>query len=375
MTVCLCVSLTGCMGVIQEFNLYKDGSGTLKTSMGYTEEGLMLMQQMEQGEGVGELDLSSYAKFEYNGVPYYGEVQEVPFDSIDTLNQSSVVKDAGILQFSQNEAGDFLVTATIPEQEQGEQEALPEDPVTEEEQAAEELLKTMAAVYQLSFPYPVTQTAGPSQGVTIDGHHLKLDLMVMGEEVEAGTVFAFVAGQSAKAICFDDVNRDDWFYPAVMSLANGGLVLGVSDHLFDPEGTLTYAQFCQIVARAKHLKTGEAEQYWAYHAIASCIEAGYLLDRGEITEENYDIPIPRQAAVSGMYLARKDRLTNKSDLTAADIPDYQEIADEYKDNVLAAYQFGITKGVDEAGTFLPARSLTRGEICQLFYNLNWVSAQ
>ena len=35
----------------------------------------------------------------------------------------------------------------------------------------------------------------------------------------------------------------------------------------------------------------------------------------------------------------------------------------------------ITKGVDEMGTFLPKKSLTRAEVCQLFYNLNWSSAE
>ncbi len=372
-TVCLCVSLTGCMAVVQEFTIQEDGSGTITVAMGYTEEGWQLLQQMEQmeqeqGEPVSEINLEDYTAFQYNGVTYYGEVAQESFDSLTALNQNSAIQDVGIFAFSENEDGDIVLTMTVSEQAE-------EEPVAEEDAMTEEMLESMVVVYQFNFPYPVVQTAGPAHGVTITDNQLKLDCMAIDQNGESGTIYTFVSGKSANTIQFDDVKQDDWFCPAVMSLAKGGLVLGVSDNLFDPEGTLTYAQFCQILARAKNLKTGEANGYWAYDAIDSCVKEGYIISLGEITEENYDVAIPRQAAVSGMYLAKKDSLANPINLSNADIPDYEEISAEYKDNVLAAYQFGITKGVDEIGTFLPQRSLTRAEICQLFYNLNWVSAQ
>ncbi len=370
--VCFCVSLTGCMASVQELTIREDGSGTIRIALGYTEEGLTLIQQMEQeqGEPASEINLEDYTVFQYDGVTYYGEVIQESFDTIEELTQHSVIQDVGLSQLSENEKGDIVLMVTMPEQEQAEEEM-----VTEEDAMEEELLKTLVVVYQFHFPYPVVQTAGPVQGVVIDGNQLKLDLMEMDQNIEPGASLTFVAGRSAKTIQFDDVKQDDWFYPAVMSLANGGLVLGVSDRFFDPEGTLTYAQFCQILARAKNLQSGEANGYWAYHAIASCVKEGYIFDLGDITEANYDVAIPRQAAVAGMYLARKGNGGQNLDLTSANIPDYAEIAPEYRENVVAAYQMGITRGVDEKGTFLPNRSLTRAEICQLFYNLNWAAAQ
>ena len=101
------------------------------------------------------------------------------------------------------------------------------------------------------------------------------------------------------------------------------------------------------------------------------VKAGYIVDRGEITPENYNVAIPREAAVAAMYIARPSNVKIVKKLTAEDIPDYADIAPEYQENVLKAYTCAITTGVDANRTFLPKNSLKRGEVCQLFYNLNW----
>ena len=49
------------------------------------------------------------------------------------------------------------------------------------------------------------------------------------------------------------------------------------------------------------------------------------------------------------------------------------ISDKYKALILQAYNSGITTGVNEQLKFSPKNKLTRGQVCQLFYNVNWTT--
>ena len=52
---------------------------------------------------------------------------------------------------------------------------------------------------------------------------------------------------------FEDVTEDDWFYPYVSTAYRYGIINGVSENLFDPYGTLTHEQAAVILARAARL--------------------------------------------------------------------------------------------------------------------------
>ena len=380
--VLLCTLLTGCMGVVGEIALNEDTTGTIKVSVGYTEEGLELMGSAEGAEGTASTE--ELTAFTYNGHTYYGEVEEAAFSSLQELNEalntsSEEAEETGndneiTFLVEQNKDGTFVLTVTVEVLATEEPIEEPTDPETQT--MIDELLAQMTVAYEFTFPTAVTQTEGPTKGVTIDNNLLILDTIAMKEGIDKITcVFTTSAAASEPLeIAFDDVNKPAWYYDAVMALAKGGLVAGMGNNLFAPEGPLTYAQFCQILARAKGLPTGAANDYWAFNAIESCLDAGYIQDRGPVTAENFDAVIPREAAVSAMYLAKKDTLTAGGTVTATDIPDYEEISDVYKENVLAAYNSGITSGMDELKTFSPQGTLTRAQVCQLFYNLNWTSA-
>ncbi|MBQ1935929.1 MAG: S-layer homology domain-containing protein [Clostridia bacterium] len=380
--VLLCTLLTGCMGMVGEVTLNEDATGTIKVSLGYTEEGLELMSS---AEGEGEpISTEGMTAFTYNGNTYYGEVQEAQFASLQELNEmlQSTEESAGetgddsdvTIFVEQNKDGSFVLTVTVEALSTESINDEPADPETEE--LMNRLLEQMTVAYEFTFPTAVTQIEGPTQGVTIDKNLLILDTIAMKTDTGKITCVFTNSKDAVKpsVITFDDVDQPAWYYDAVMALAEGGLVAGMGNNLFAPEGSLTYAQFCQILARAKGLPTGAANDYWAYNAIESCLDAGYIQDRGPVTAENFDAVIPREAAVSAMYLAKKETLTVNGIVTASDIPDYASVSDVYKENVLAAYNCGITSGMDELKTFNPQGTLTRAQVCQLFYNLKWTSA-
>lgn len=386
MALC-CSLLTGCMGTIIDVKVNADGSGTMVLSAGMTKEGLAMMSGVENPEDV---DLTGLTAFTYNGVTYYGEVGTEKFANLDEFNgllksedmeENTNGVDSGDISLVQNKDGSFTLTL-IATAETGNTDDMEESAESQAIDPAmvEAMLKEFAIVESFEFPSEVKQIAGPTGGITIKGNKLTIDLMKL-DTVESGEVkYVFTTGEVDESevvkqpITFKDVKKGAWYYDAVMAMADGGLVLGVGNDMFNPEGLLTYAQFCQILARADNLETGAKDGYWAYYAVESCIAEGYILDRGAITPKNYDVPITREAAVAAMYKARPVDLKKPNvELHEKDIPDFDTISDVFKSDILEAYRQGITNGMDSNRTFNPFGVLTRAQVCQLFYNLDWTT--
>ena len=291
--------------------------------------------------------------------------------------------------------GNFIFTISNAKETINAEAMLPTDSESQNEMTEEDMkafLEQFAIVLKFSFPYDVIQLSGPTDGITIENNLLTIEALKMSTDVNPDTVFKFKATKSAgsssvtedeetpvtpvvTAPTFTDVPEDKWYHKAVTALAQGGLVAGVGDNKFNPEGTLTIAQFCQILARAKNRATGTDENgYWAGIAIYECVDMGYIISNGDITPENYNVPITREAAVAAMYLASQANFLNATPkgIKLEDIPDNAQISEVYKEHIVDAYNFGITNGNDDKLTFNPQGSLTRAQVCQLFYNLDWV---
>ena len=177
---------------------------------------------------------------------------------------------------------------------------------------------------------------------------------------------------------FTDVKDGAWYFDAVVAMKNGRLINGYGDGTFGPDDYITYAQFCQILSNYKKFTKMDDSDYWGYSAVAQCKEHKYIEDRGDITSGNYDVPMTREAAVSAMVRAVHDsslEITDTNKFTSNDIPDYNSISSVYADEVLEGYRLGITTGMDSSHTFYPKGTLTRAQVCQLFYNLDWTTVE
>lgn len=394
MLVLLCVTLTGCMGTIFEVNINEDCSGTLVLSTGLTKQGIETLEGMSEGE-----KYEYESTFDYNGKTYYGEIQTQKFETIDELmkllsDNSEMDTESNNFVIEKDAEGNFIFTLTNPKATINAEAMVPTDSESQEEMTEEEMkafLEQFAIVLKFKFPYDVVQLSGPADGITIENNVLTLDALKMTSDATTDTIFKFKAtkqsGNSSTPEVdetpvppvvttpnFTDVPEDKWYHKAVTTLANGGLVAGVGDNKFNPEGTLTIAQFCQILARAKNRATGADENgYWAGIAIYECVDMGYIVSNGDITPENYNVPITREAAVAAMYLASQANFLNATPkgIKLEDIPDNNQISEVYKEHIVDAYNFGITNGNDDKLTFNPQGSLTRAQVCQLFYNLDW----
>ncbi len=387
-----CGLFSGCMSVESGAVLNADGTGAYAMRSGMTEESLLMMAMLsgvETEEAALEMVAELKTQFEpvkINEEIYYTTTKTEEFTNLDELNELLSSGEQGLL-FHSNDDG-TLGLSYLPSEESASQmvgldEATRKEMLESGETTEEEMLEFMRGIvmtFDFEFPGKVKQVSGPNTGIEISENALHINMMALllpvfeGKEVEVGSCEFVIEGVNAtvsapvEKTVFSDVSEDAWYYDAVMLMSDMGVVNGVGDGLFMPEGTLTYAQFCQILAKQMGVEVGSENGYWAEKAVAACVELGLIDNRGSFISENYDVPITREAAIAGMYRAVESAEAVK-DLTDADIPDFAEIDAKFQEDVLNAYRIGILSGVDDKGTFLPKKNLTRAEICQLFYNI------
>lgn len=388
--ILMCMTLTGCFSSMGTININEDGSGTLELYFGVEKEMLKSLSEMEGAEtSTIPTDLQ---EFTYNETVYCGETVKESFKNIDELNSkftdsldqdTEEAVDTGSFKFIKNSDNSItLEFSTTPET--GNVKSYEQNLAVEADpELAKLVTEKMVMTFTFTFPSNVTQTSGKNNGITIDGSKLVLDVLKMDNAVAQKYVFTTSKTATPTTTTeippsntkFVDVNVGDWYYDAVTAMAEGGLVSGVGNDAFKPNGTLTYAQFCQILARAKNLQTGSSQGgYWAGMAIEQCIDEGYILSRGEISSKNYDVPITREAAISAMFLAKQASLfLPLHNYTPDMIPDFTSISKDYQENILKAYNYGITSGIDEKLTLNPQGLLTRAQVCKLFHNLKWTT--
>lgn len=402
--VMACGALTGCVGMVGETTINADGSGTITMKAGMSASAYEMMSQMG-GESSIE---GEEVEFTHNGVKYIGAVETANFSSVEEFNAAmkentedeEIGVKAGLFELTKNADGTLTLTLNA-DNETGNTEGMETQLSSEDiglgEEEIKALMSEMAIVFTFNMPAEVKQTAGETAGVTINGKKLTIDVLALSEKLGGKSdKLVFTTGNAGSVTpvepekpvvepekpvtgeyMFSDVNTSHWFCTAVNAMAKGGLVQGVGNGRFAPQDTLTYAQFCQILARAQGLETGEQNGYWAYKAIKSCRDKGYVIDLGDYTSANYDVAMPREAAVAGMFRAKATELYAAgkvgTSITDKHIPDYAKIDDNYKNDILDAYNSGITNGMDSNRTFNPKGILTRAEVCQLFYNLNWTT--
>ena len=201
---------------------------------------------------------------------------------------------------------------------------------------------------------------------------------------------------------FPDVPTDAWYAKAVSEMKDSGIIEGCNDGQFHPERPVTIGEFYAMLVRAitstridATVATGVSnDTHWANGVLENAAQA-FLSPPKE--PGHADDPCTRGEAVSRTTFAWNSARTvskyaknfqalwtwtmarerTEGNMTLADIPDHatveQYLLNEAPPNtenweIVDAYNYGITKGIDEAGTFNPYGTLTRAEVVQLLYN-------
>ena len=180
-----------------------------------------------------------------------------------------------------------------------------------------------------------------------------------------------------KIPAFSDVKNGDWFASSVYDLAGQGIISGMTETTFVPDGLITRAQFAKILAAASGENissyTGKTSfsdvspsawyatyVQWAYEkGIVKGISDTSFAPEANITREQMAAMICRYAAYKGVNLPQtNNRLTFKDDAS---------ISGWAKNNVYAMQQAGIINGYADGNGYIfkPQGNATRAEAAKM----------
>lgn len=197
---------------------------------------------------------------------------------------------------------------------------------------------------------------------------------------------------------FSDVKPGTWYYEAVNTMAQNGLLAGYSDGKFHPTDPITYGQFasilCRITGTPTASTTGEnylGSNHWAAYAIQNILQTDIFIrnyskaDEVLWRAEAFEALANMTKHMSKYNYSYETQMTDKvwtwDDIPDADIVTYHmgsnyiAATKQYGNHcwtwpmVLKAYNLGITSGTDSRGTCDPTGTVTRAQVCQMLYNM------
>ena len=156
------------------------------------------------------------------------------------------------------------------------------------------------------------------------------------------------------AVDFSDVASSDWYYEAVEYVCAKGLMDGVAEGSFAPNGTLTRAMVWTILARASGVDTDGGASWYAK-------AQEWATAKGISDGENPDAAITREEFVTMLW-----RLAGEPVYTAdlSRVPDAGSISTWAQQAMCWAWATGLIEG-DETGAVSPAASASRAAAATL----------
>ncbi|MGM9613785.1 MAG: S-layer homology domain-containing protein, partial [Butyricicoccus sp.] len=184
---------------------------------------------------------------------------------------------------------------------------------------------------------------------------------------------------TAEGRTFTDVTAAHENQAAIEALAARGIVHGKTETTFDPNGSMTRAEFATIVVNALGLTpkansqfTDVAASAWyapyigtAYsYGIVSGTSAATFHPSGTITRQEAAAMVARAAGLCGMN-TEMDSAAVRDML--AQFTDYVQTNEWARETLAFCYQSGILD--DDALEIQPKTAIKRGEIAQMLFNM------
>ena len=176
---------------------------------------------------------------------------------------------------------------------------------------------------------------------------------------------------------FADVDGH-WAENDIYSCVNNGLFAGVSDTLFDPEGTVTRAMAVTVLGRlskdsiqsaATAFTDVAADKYYANYV--SWGEENNVvkgISETEFAPENF-VTREQISAMIVRYLNYKGIALPNASAEIKTHSDYEQISDYAKEDMAICYEMGLVKGHD-SGLIEPNGNLTRAQLASVIARLS-----
>ena len=173
---------------------------------------------------------------------------------------------------------------------------------------------------------------------------------------------------------YEDVSRTAWYYDAVQYVSRNGLMNGVGNGCFEPEGEMTRAMVVTVLWRCAGSPVEgenvfadvEADQ-WYTKAVAWAAHNGVVNGVGEgrfepdsfVTREQLAAILYRYSVAQGMNVSAS------ADLRA--FPDSETVSDYAKDALAWAVAAGLINGIGKDGSsyLAPQDSATRAQVAAI----------
>jgi hypothetical protein len=175
-------------------------------------------------------------------------------------------------------------------------------------------------------------------------------------------------GTSSAKIAFTDIDTVPWAEDAILALVDKGVINGRSESIFDPNGTVTRAEFAKMVVLAFNLTGGNGvdqfsdvettdwyAQYVArgyYNGVISGYDDGTFRPNGLISRQEMAAMISRAINAANKTLP--------ATVAAESFSDADQIGDWAIDAVTSLQQGGVINGMGD-GTYAPADNATRAQ--------------
>ena len=189
----------------------------------------------------------------------------------------------------------------------------------------------------------------------------------------------------AAGAAFTDVPQDHWANPYVEAMPQKGVVTGVGNGRFNPDGNLSTAEFAVMLTQAfcpKEVADPEEGAAWWEPYLNAAWEAGYLTDTtagfgyadGSWDADVVTAPMTRYdmaQAMNNTAVAEKMTLPTDEQREAAQaaIGDFDSIPEDYESAVVAMYALGYLSGVNANGDFGGESTMTRAQSCVVMSKL------
>lgn len=180
-----------------------------------------------------------------------------------------------------------------------------------------------------------------------------------------------IALGSLAVVPFTDIDASHWAYNDITCTYNAGIIKGMTETTFVPDGTVTKGQFATLIVNALGLPIAKLEEgaHWA-KVYADAAKEAKLIDEHIAFETNADLdaPITREEMASIVTRAAKYKNVTAPENEKAVMSDFEEIADWAQGDVNDAVLLKIITGFED-GTFRPKETATRAQAAVMVYKL------
>ena len=202
----------------------------------------------------------------------------------------------------------------------------------------------------------------------------------MKRQLASLLVLALCAASPIKAASptFYDVPSTHWAYEDIQQAAEKGILQGTGtdkngNRLFEPQSSLTTAQFITIVVRGYYAgqagSAGDGPWYAPYDQVAQSHGLYQGIQKVDLTATipRYHMAVILQNILEDLGIALPSGEELQS--AAAKISDWKSIPLEYQKAVSVVYASGIIGGMDETGTFAGESSVSRAQAAAIYTRL------